>query len=147
MTAMIDLALNQHLGPVSLKSISENQGISLSYLEQLFSKMRRHELVKGTRGPGGGYHLAQDVDAISIADIIRAVDEQIDITNCKGRMDCHDGQRCQSHDLWSELSDQIYQFLSDIRLGQLMEQSGVAKNDVPEDDSSRNTVSVSAPTA
>ncbi len=114
-----------------------------------FDRLKKHGTTKLFHIPPYAFSsiLIAAEQAISIADIIRAVDEQIDITNCKGRMDCHDGQRCQSHDLWSELSDQIYQFLSDIRLGQLMEQSGVAKNDVPEDDSSRNTVSVSAPTA
>lgn len=124
-TAMIDLSINQAKGPVTLKSISDNQGISLSYLEQLFSKMRRSNLVTGTRGPGGGYVLARDVDQISIADIVVAVDEPLDITECEGRQDCHDGKRCLTHGLWSELSDQLYEFLSGIRLGQLMRESGV----------------------
>ena len=124
-TAMIDLSINQVNGPVTLKSISDNQGISLSYLEQLFSKMRRSDLVTGTRGPGGGYVLARDVDQISIADIVVAVDEPLDITECEGRQDCHDGKRCLTHGLWSELSDQLYAFLSGIRLGQLMRESGV----------------------
>lgn len=124
-TAMIDLAMNQHNGPVTLKSISANQGISLPYLEQLFSKMRRSNLVVGTRGPGGGYVIAKAVNQISIADIVVAVDEPLDITECAGQKNCHAGKRCLSHGLWSELSDQLYNFLAGIRLGQLMRQSGI----------------------
>ncbi len=124
-TAMIDLAMNQSLGPVSLKSISVNQGISLSYLEQLFAKMKRKNLVVGARGPGGGYVLARDVDSISIADIILAVDEPLDITECEGEENCHDGKRCLTHDLWSELTDQLHVFLRGIRLGELMRRSGI----------------------
>jgi Rrf2 family iron-sulfur cluster assembly transcriptional regulator len=127
-TAMIDLSLNQANGPVTLKSISDNQGISLSYLEQLFSKMRKSELVTGTRGPGGGYILAKDVDKISIADIVVAVDEPLDITECEGMQNCREGKRCLTHGLWSELSDQLYGFLAGIRLGQLMRQSGIDQN-------------------
>ena len=123
-TAMIDLAIHQPGGPVTLKSISENQGISLSYLEQLFSMLRRSNLVKGTRGPGGGYRLARNVDLISMADIVVAVDEPLDITQCDGREDCHDGKRCLSHDLWSELSDQLYSFLHSIRLSDMYRMHG-----------------------
>jgi len=132
-TAMIDLAMNQSLGPVSLKSISVNQGISLSYLEQLFAKMKRKNLVVGARGPGGGYVLARDVDSISIADIILAVDEPLDITECEGEEYCHDGKRCLTHDLWSELTDQLHVFLRGIRLGELMRRSGIdqARNSGP----------------
>lgn len=118
-TAMIDLAIHQPDGPVTLKSISENQGISLSYLEQLFAMLRRNNLVKGARGPGGGYLLARNVDLISMADIVVAVDEPLDITKCDGRQDCHAGKRCLSHDLWSELSNQLYTFLHGIRLGDM----------------------------
>ena len=118
-TAMIDLAIHQRSGPVTLKSISENQGISLSYLEQLFAMLRRNNLVKGARGPGGGYVLARGAQQISMADIVVAVDEPLDITNCDGREDCHAGKRCLSHDLWSELSDQLYSFLHGIRLGDM----------------------------
>lgn len=128
-TAMIDLSINQIKGPVTLKSISDNQGISLSYLEQLFSKMRKRNLVSGTRGPGGGYVLARDVDQISIADIVLAVDEPLDITECEGRQNCHDGKRCLTHGLWSELSDQLYQFLAGIQLGQLMRESGITEEE------------------
>ena len=132
-TAMIDLSINQVKGPVTLKSISDNQGISLSYLEQLFSKMRKSNLVEGTRGPGGGYVLARDVDQISIADIVVAVDEPLDITECEGRQNCHEGKRCLTHGLWSELSEQLYSFLSGIRLGQLMRESGIGHSEVEAD--------------
>ena len=124
-TAMIDLAINGENGPVSLKSISENQGISLSYLEQLFAKMRKSELVVGSRGPGGGYVLARDVDSITMAEIIIAVDEPLDITECDGLRNCRNGKPCLSHDLWSELSDQLYSFLNNIPLGELMRRSGI----------------------
>ncbi len=124
--AMIDLAINQFEGPVSLKSISDNQGISQSYLEQLFAQMRKSNLVVGSRGPGGGYRLAKEVNDITIADIILAVDEPLDITECDGMENCHKGKRCRSHDLWSELSNQLYLFLDGIRLGELMRQSGVS---------------------
>ena len=128
-TAMIDLSINQAKGPVTLKSISDNQGISLSYLEQLFAKMRKSNLVEGTRGPGGGYVLSRDVDQISIADIVVAVDEPLDITECEGRQNCREGKRCLTHGLWSELSDQLYSFLSGVRLGQLMRESGLDSTD------------------
>ena len=132
-TAMIDLAMNQSVGPVSLKSISDNQGISLSYLEQLFAKMKRSELVIGARGPGGGYVLAREINHISIADIILAVDEPLDITECEGEENCQDGKRCLAHDLWSDLSDQLHSFLSGIHLGELMQRSGIelAANGAP----------------
>ncbi|NKB63754.1 MAG: Rrf2 family transcriptional regulator [Gammaproteobacteria bacterium] len=129
-TAMIDLAINQIKGPVSLKSISENQGISLSYLEQLFAKMRKNKLVVGSRGPGGGYMLARDVDQITMAEIIVAVDEPLDITECDGMRNCHNGKPCLSHDLWSELSDQLYLFLDGIHLGELMRRSGISSSGI-----------------
>ena len=124
-TAMVDLSVNQVAGPVTLKSIADNQGLSLSYLEQLFSKLRKSSLVVGSRGPGGGYVLAKDVDEIDIAEIVLAVDEGLDITECAGRQDCRDGQRCLTHGLWDELSVQLYGFLSGIKLGRLMRQSGI----------------------
>ncbi|MYB33913.1 MAG: Rrf2 family transcriptional regulator [Gammaproteobacteria bacterium] len=119
-SAMIDLSIHQSDGPVTLKRISENQSISLSYLEQLFARLRDSDLVAGTRGPGGGYILARDADKISIADIVLAVDEPLDITECEGRMDCHDGKKCAAHGLWSELSARLHEFLSGIYLGELM---------------------------
>jgi len=119
-TAMLDLALNAQEGPVTLSDISENQGISLSYLEQLFAALRSKHLVRGVRGPGGGYFLARDAREISIADIICAVDEWVEFTRCKGREDCRKGERCLTHDLWNELSKEIFDFLSQITLGELV---------------------------
>ncbi len=115
-TAMFDVAIHQHQGPVSLSDISQRQGISLSYLEQLFSRIRRAGLVKSTRGPGGGYHLASSASEIAIADIITAVDESVDATRCGGGEGCDNHERCLTHDLWEGLSDQIHVFLSGITL-------------------------------
>ena len=119
-TAMLDLALHADEGPVTLSGISERQGISLSYLEQLFTRLRKHGLVLSTRGPGGGYSLSRAAELIAIADVIMAVDESVDATRCGGLANCQDGSRCLTHDLWTELSDQIHSFLSDITLGQLI---------------------------
>lgn len=119
-TAMLDLALNGKEGPVTLADISENQGISLSYLEQLFAALRSKSLVRGVRGPGGGYYLGRESDEISIADIICAVDEWVEFTRCKGKQNCHDGQRCLTHSLWDDLSQQIFMFLTDITLDDLV---------------------------
>jgi len=120
-TAMLDLAIHSGNGPVTLADISVNQGISLSYLEQLFASLRSKQLVRGVRGPGGGYYLGRAADEISIADIICAVDEWVEFTRCKGREDCHGGQRCLTHSLWNDLSEQIFRFLSDITLQDLVE--------------------------
>ncbi len=120
-TAMLDLALNGDEGPVSLAGISERQKISLSYLEQLFGKLRRGSLVESVRGPGGGYNLARDAAAVSVADIVRAVEEPIDSTQCGGRENCHDNQRCMTHDLWEELNSTVYGFLEGVKLSQLVE--------------------------
>ncbi len=119
-TAMLDLALHASNGPVSLADISVRQGISLSYLEQLFSKLRRRKLVDSVRGPGGGYILGELKQAVPIASIIDAVDESIDSTKCQDKGNCQQGQKCLTHHLWSDLSDQIHSFLSDITLEQLM---------------------------
>ena len=121
-TAIMDLYVHGLDGPVTLADISERQQLSLSYLEQLFARMRRHELVQGTRGPGGGYRLARPADSISVADVIIAVDEPVDATQCQGREDCDAGERCLTHDLWSELSGQLQDFLDDITLAELGEQ-------------------------
>ena len=118
-TAMMDLALHQGAGPVTLADISRCQGISLSYLEQLFAGLRRQGLVSGVRGPGGGYRLARPADSITVADIIVAVDENVDATRCGGLQNCQNGERCLTHDLWSELSDRIYTFLDSISLADL----------------------------
>jgi Rrf2 family iron-sulfur cluster assembly transcriptional regulator len=120
-TAMLDLALSSGKGPVTLSDISLNQGISLSYLEQLFAALRGKQLVRGVRGPGGGYYLGKPAQDISIADIICAVDEWVEFTRCGGRENCRDGKRCLTHTLWDQLSDEIFTFLSDISLADLVE--------------------------
>ena len=122
---MLDLAIHQSRRPVTLQDIATNQEISLSYLEQLFARLRRANLVKGTRGPGGGYRLAKEMDQISVAAIITAVDEKVDVTRCGGKTDCQDGERCLTHELWSSLSGKIYEFLDDISLGNLVREPGV----------------------
>ncbi|MDO3385136.1 Fe-S cluster assembly transcriptional regulator IscR [Gilvimarinus sp. SDUM040013] len=119
-TAMLDLALHSESGPVSLADISERQGISLSYLEQLFSKLRRESLVVSVRGPGGGYRLAQTSAAVSVAAVVDAVSESLDATKCLGAGDCQDGQICITHHLWQDLSGQIHNFLSGISLADLV---------------------------
>lgn len=124
-TAMLDLAIHDEAGPVTLADISQCQGISLSYLEQLFSNLRKSGLVKGVRGPGGGYRLAKPANEISIAQIIHSVDENVDITNCSGKGDCQDGERCLTHELWSDLSDRLYQFLDNITLAQFVDRPGI----------------------
>jgi Rrf2 family iron-sulfur cluster assembly transcriptional regulator len=126
-TAMLDLALHGADGPVTLAGISERQKISLSYLEQLFGKLRRRELVESVRGPGGGYHLARDASNITVADIIRAVDEPIDSTQCGGRENCHDHQRCMTHELWEELNSTVSGFLSGIKLSDLVQKQRTKK--------------------
>ena len=115
-TAMIDLALNSGDGPVTLAAISERQKISLSYLEQLFGRLRRYGLVESVRGPGGGYCLARLDADITIADVVRAVDEMLDATQCGGLQNCRQAQRCMTHELWSTLNDRIYEFLSSVTL-------------------------------
>ncbi len=119
-TAMLDLALHSHDGPVSLADISQRQGISLSYLEQLFAKLRRNDLVTSVRGPGGGYRLGRDAAEISVAQVVDAVNESLDTTRCNKRGDCQNGDKCLTHDLWSDLSDRIHEFLSGITLAELM---------------------------
>lgn len=115
-TTMIDLALNSGDGPVTLAAISERQKISLSYLEQLFGRLRRYGLVESVRGPGGGYCLARPDADITIADVVRAVDEMLDATQCGGLQNCRQAQRCMTHELWSTLNDRIYEFLSSVTL-------------------------------
>ena len=119
-TAMLDLALHGGNGPVTLAGISRRQHISLSYLEQLFGKLRRHALVDSVRGPGGGYTLARETDKVSVADIIVAVDEPLDATQCGGRENCQDEQRCMTHDLWSTLNDKMYEYLHAVKLSELV---------------------------
>ncbi len=133
-TAMLDLALHTNEGPIALSEISSRQDLSLSYLEQLFTRLRKHELVYSTRGPGGGYTLCKSAHEIAVADVIEAVNETVDITQCGGKADCKDGDRCLTHDLWSELGNQIQTFLSGVTLGQLIDQ-----------ESDRRQVSVAQP--
>lgn len=120
-TAMIDLGMQHGSGPVTLAEISERQKISLSYLEQLFAKLRRRELVGSVRGPGGGYCLAKDMGQVSVADIILAVDEPIDATQCGGRENCRDDRKCITHDLWANLNEHILDYLGAVTLRQLVE--------------------------
>ncbi|UCE76443.1 MAG: Fe-S cluster assembly transcriptional regulator IscR [Gammaproteobacteria bacterium] len=139
-TAMLDLALHAEQGPVTLAGISERQGISLSYLEQLFTRLRKQGLVASTRGPGGGYTLSRAAHDIAVADVVTAVDESVDATRCGGRGDCQGGKRCLTHDLWTELSEQIYGFLSGITLGKLVDQG--AEREAARKDAARNGVAV-----
>ena len=121
-TAMIDLALRQNSGPVTLAAISQRQQISLSYLEQLFGKLRRHELVESTRGPGGGYTLARSPTEITVADIILSVDEPLDATQCGGKENClGEGARCMTHDLWASLNVRMVEFLDSVSLQKLVD--------------------------
>ena len=138
-TAMLDVALHASTGPVPLTDISERQGISLSYLEQLFAKLRKSELVSSVRGPGGGYFLGRDANDISVNAVIAAVDESVDATRCGGKGNCQGGSRCLTHQLWSNLSDRIESFLSDISLGELVQQEDV-KVVAERQDSSRETI-------
>ncbi|HXJ08443.1 MAG TPA: Fe-S cluster assembly transcriptional regulator IscR [Burkholderiales bacterium] len=119
-TAMVDLAMRQTRGPVTLAAISERQHISLSYLEQLFGKLRRHNLVTSVRGPGGGYNLARPAPEVSIAEIVKAVDEPLDATQCGGKENCHDDRRCMTHDLWATLNEKMHEYLSSVSLGDLI---------------------------
>ncbi len=131
-TAMIDLALRQHNGPVTLAGISQRQEISLSYLEQLFGKLRRHEIVESVRGPGGGYNLARIPEKITVADIIIAVDEPLDATQCGGRENCHGevaGHRCMTHDLWATLNAKMVDYLDSVSLKDLVEQQKQKDNE------------------
>ena len=126
-TAMIDLALREGKGPVTLSGISQRQEISLSYLEQLFGKLRRHEIVESIRGPGGGYQLARRADKVTVADIIIAVDEPLDATQCGGKQNCRsanheEGTRCMTHDLWSTLNEKMIDYLDSVSLKDLVDQ-------------------------
>ena len=121
-TAMIDIALRQSTGPVALAAISQRQNISLSYLEQLFGKLRRNRLVVSTRGPGGGYSLGREAGDITVADIVTSVDEPLDATHCGGHENCaHGGERCMTHDLWMALNDKMLEFLNSVTLQHLVD--------------------------
>lgn len=129
-TAMIDLALRESEGPVTLAGIAERQQISLSYLEQLFGKLRRHKLVASVRGPGGGYTLALPAGEVTVADIIVAVDEPLDATQCGGKSNCHDDHVCMTHELWTELNRHMFVFLDSVSLANLVERQHKAGNKV-----------------
>lgn len=118
---MLDLAFHTETGPVTLSEISKRQDISLSYLEQLFTRLRKQQLVRSTRGPGGGYSLNKPADQLAVAEIVAAVDETVDTTRCSGASNCHDGRQCLAHELWDDLSQQIFGFLKGISLQDLME--------------------------
>jgi Rrf2 family iron-sulfur cluster assembly transcriptional regulator len=119
-TAMVDLSMRQTRGPVTLAAISERQHISLSYLEQLFGKLRRAHLVNSVRGPGGGYNLAKPTGEITVAEIIHAVDEPIDATQCEGKENCNDDRRCITHDLWATLNEKMNDYLTSVSLADVV---------------------------
>ncbi|TDK68212.1 Fe-S cluster assembly transcriptional regulator IscR [Sapientia aquatica] len=134
-TAMIDLALRQADGPVTLAGISARQEISLSYLEQLFSKLRRHEIVESVRGPGGGYNLGRPAAKVTVADIIIAVDEPIDATQCGGKENCHSsehvgGARCMTHELWATLNAKMVDYLDSVSLQDLVNQQKASEQKI-----------------
>lgn len=146
-TAMIDLALHHGAGPVTLSAISERQKISLSYLEQLFGKLRRNSLVESVRGPGGGYRVARALGEISVAQIIQAVDEPIDATQCGGLENCQDDHRCMTHELWSNLNKRIQDYLRAVTLASLVDDhlaSKLRNNVVHDQRIKRDKVSIAA---
>jgi Rrf2 family iron-sulfur cluster assembly transcriptional regulator len=125
-TAMLDLAIHHEEGAITLADISEAQGISLSYLEQLFARLRKNGLVEGIRGPGGGYQLSRPPAEISVADVIDAIGEGIDVTLCSGRVDCQEGERCLTHELWQQLGSKIHEFLESVTLASFLERKDVS---------------------
>jgi len=137
-TAMLDLAFHAEAGPVTLSEISARQDISLSYLEQLFTRLRKHELVRSTRGPGGGYSLNRPVDQLAVAEIVAAVDETVDTTRCSGASNCHDGRQCLAHELWDDLSQQIFGFLNNITLQTLMQDASIRDVAARQDENMQN---------
>ncbi len=141
-TALLDLAMQHSNSPVTLADISQRQKISLSYLEQLFAKLRQSELVESVRGPGGGYCLAKDLSQVSVADIILAVDEPIDATQCGGKENCHNEGKCMTHDLWAKLNDLIFDYLGAVTLKELVDNQQDSQEDgmVPIFDMRRTTV-------
>ncbi|MFO8155629.1 MAG: Fe-S cluster assembly transcriptional regulator IscR [Pseudomonadota bacterium] len=139
-TAMLDLALHYEQGPITLADISQRQEISLSYLEQLFAKLRRQGLVTSARGPGGGYRLSRPATEIPVVDVITAVDEKVDATRCGGQGNCQGNERCLTHELWMDLSQQIHDFLGRIDLGQLVERKGIREIANRQDNETRTVV-------
>jgi len=144
-TAMVDLSMRQTRGPVTLAAISERQHISLSYLEQLFGKLRRAKLVTSVRGPGGGYCLAKPIANITVADIISAVDEPIDATQCAGKENCNDDRRCITHDLWATLNEKMNDYLSSVSLADVISHQQGKKVQVIKDFRSSDGVAEKAP--
>jgi Rrf2 family iron-sulfur cluster assembly transcriptional regulator len=132
-TAMLDLALQHGNGPIALADIAQRQGISLSYLEQLFSRLRKRSLVSSVRGPGGGYNLARSAASISVAEVISAVDESVDTTRCGGAHNCQNDGPCLTHDLWHDLSERIFDYLNQISLQDLVDRKGVRAIDLHAD--------------
>lgn len=128
-TAMVDLALQQGCGPVTLAAISQRQHISLAYLEQLFAKLRKKELVSSVRGPGGGYQIAKSLETISVADVVLAVDEPLDATQCGGKENCHSDGPCMTHDLWSNLNEKMLDYLSSVTLQALVHKQQLKTSD------------------
>lgn len=143
-TAMLDLAVHAVNAPVPLADISQRQGISLSYLEQLFARLRKEGLVDSARGPGGGYKLSRSAAEISVVQVIGAIDETVEATRCGGLANCQDGEPCLTHELWTDLSRQIYDFLSGINLAQLVERREVKEVVVRQDLLQRGRVVSSA---
>ena len=139
---MLELAIHDRQGPVTLADISENQGISLSYLEQLFARLRKHHLVEGLRGPGGGYRLSRRPETISVADVISAIGEGIDATLCEGAEDCQEGERCLTHVLWTRLGNEIYDFLNGITLAGFLERHQVGEKPAARHESERLKVAL-----
>jgi Rrf2 family iron-sulfur cluster assembly transcriptional regulator len=131
-TAILDLALNSQIKPVTLTEIAARQTISLSYLEQLFARLRKAGIVQGVRGPGGGYQLSKSLDNVSVASVIEAVNEPIDSTKCGGEANCQHDSICLTHDLWVGLSDHIRGYLSQITLADLLEKNAARKNETGE---------------
>jgi len=141
-TAMLDLAIHGQTKPVSLNDISSRQGISLSYLEQLFAKLRRCDLVSSVRGPGGGYRLSRAENEISIAQVVDAVNESMDATRCQGKGDCQEGDQCLTHHLWQSLSQQIHEFLDQISIHDLVSRQEVRDVAKRQDERAQSKVEV-----
>ncbi len=145
--AMVDLAMQPGSNPVTLAAISQRQKISLSYLEQLFGKIRRCALVNSVHGPGGGYRLAKDSGQVSIADIIHAVDEPLDSTQCGGKESCRDGEKCLTHDLWANLNQHIVEYLGAITLKQVVDKQKAKQISVVQVQDMRGTLTKRQPTS
>ena len=141
-TAMLDLAIHHGNGPITLADIAQRQGISLSYLEQLFSRLRKRSLVSSVRGPGGGYSLAREAAQIYVAEVITAVDENVDTTRCHGAHNCQNNQRCLTHDLWQDLSNRIHDYLNGISLQELVNRRDVEEVAGRQDSTDRSSLAL-----